>query len=163
MDIKQAVTSSLAPSDFLVDAFLADMTPAELLARPCNGANHIAWQVGHLIASERYLVDKVAPNKMPPLPAGFAEKHNKQTAGIDDPKSFLAKEEYLRLKKEVRAATLKVVSELSPEDFDRPITGGIPPFLKTAGEVLLFLGSHWIMHAGQWSVTRRSLGRAPLF
>jgi hypothetical protein len=24
-------------------------------------------------------------------------------------------------------------------------------------------GSHWLMHAGQWAVIRRQLGRKPLF
>jgi hypothetical protein len=24
-------------------------------------------------------------------------------------------------------------------------------------------GSHWMMHAGQWAVLRRKLGRPPLF
>ena len=38
MDIKQAIASSLAQSDMIVDAYLADLTPQELLARPTPGA-----------------------------------------------------------------------------------------------------------------------------
>jgi hypothetical protein len=163
VDIKQAIKFNLTNSDFLVERYLADLTPQELLTRPCCGANHIAWQIGHLIASERYLVDKVAPGKMPALPEGFAEKHKKHTAGNDDAGSFLSKEEYLRLRKEVRAATLKAIDELPAEGFDAPLPSGVPPVIKTAGELFLFLGPHWLMHAGQWAVTRRSLGRPPLF
>jgi DinB superfamily len=163
MDIKQAIVASLNQSDFIVDAYLADLTPQELLARPCGGANHIAWQLGHLIASEHYLADKAVPGRLDSLPAGFAERHKKETAGNNNPGDFLSKEEYQRVRKQVRGQILRIVDSLSPADFDRPVSGGLPPFVKTTGETLLFLGPHWIMHAGQWAVTRRSLGRAPLF
>src|SRR5262249_11819987 len=97
MDIKQAIQTSLAQADGIVNGYLADLKPAELLARPCDGANHIAWQLGHLIAAEQYLVEQVVPGKLPPLPAGFAEKHKKDKAASDDPQGFLSKEEYLEL------------------------------------------------------------------
>jgi hypothetical protein len=162
LDIKQAIKANLASADFIVNGYLADLTPAEMLARPVPGANHIAWQVGHLIASERYLADKAAPGKAPALPEGFAERHKKDTAGNDRPEDFLSKDEYLKVWKDVRNGTLAVVDSLSAGDFDQPVTG-VPPMLKTVGETLLFVATHWVMHAGQWAVTRRKLGRAPLF
>jgi hypothetical protein len=162
MDIKQAIRATSEHSDFLVQAYLADLTPAELLARPCKGGNHIAWQLGHLIASERYLVEQAAPGKMPLLPEGFAERHKKDQAAIDDPKAFLSKEEYLALAKKVRAEALEIAMAVPAADFDKPVTK-VPPFIKTVGALFLFLGQHWVMHAGQWAVIRRSLGKPPLF
>jgi uncharacterized damage-inducible protein DinB len=141
---------------------LADLTDAELLARPCPGGNHIAWQLGHLISSERYLVEQAAPGKMPALPDGFAEKHKRDTAAVDDANAFLTKEQYLALARQTREGTLRLVAELPAAEFEKPVTK-VPPFIKTAGELLLFVGPHWIMHAGQWAVIRRTLGRAPLF
>src|SRR5262249_46530255 len=117
MDIKQAIISGLGQADSIVDAYLADLTPAELLVRPAPGANHLAWQLGHLIASERYLVDKAAPGAPAALPAGFAERHTKQTAGSDRAEDFLTKDEYLRVGKATRADTLRVVEGLAPEAF----------------------------------------------
>jgi hypothetical protein len=162
VEIKQAFASNLAMSDFIVEAYLKDLTPQEMFARPCDGANHIAWQLGHLIGSEWWLMDKVAPGKMKPLPEGFAEQHKKPTACIDDASCFLSKEEYLKLAKDVRGQTLNVVESLTPADLSKPVTG-VPPFLKTIGETILFVGPHWIMHAGQWAITRRKLGKPPLF
>jgi hypothetical protein len=162
MDVKQAIRASLEPADFLVQKYLADLTPAELLARPCKGGNHIAWQLGHLIASERHLVEQAAPGKMPPLPEGFAEKHKKDTAASDDPAAFLSKEEYLALAKKIRAAAMQIAADIPPADFDKPVTK-VPPFIKTVGELFLFLGQHWVLHAGQWAIVRRSLGKPPLF
>ena len=162
MDLKQAIRASLTQADFIVNGYLADLTDAELLARPCKGGNHIAWQLGHLIGSERHLVEQAAPGRMPPLPEGFSPRHNKEAAASDDPAAFLKKSEYVALAKEFSAATLAIVGDFSESSFDQPISK-VPPFLKTAGEMFLFIGPHWIMHAGQWAVIRRTLGRPPLF
>jgi hypothetical protein len=162
MDVKQAIVSSLAQADMVVDSYLSDLKPEELFVRPVPGANHIAWQLGHLISSERYLIEKVAPGKLEPLPAGFDQAHKKETAAIDDAGKFLSKDEYERLASQVRAGTLRVVKELAPADFDRSVEK-MPPVVKTVGDVFLFVSMHWLMHAGQWAVVRRKLGRAPLY
>lgn len=164
MDSRQAILAGLSQADMIVNGYLADLSPQEMHTRACNGNNHIAWQLGHLIGSEHYLVDKVAPpGAMRPLPAGFPERHKKSTASSDETGGFETKEKYLELAKQVRADTISVIDKMSPADLDKPITSGVPPFCRTAGDVLVFLGIHWVMHAGQWAVTRRKLGRAPLF
>ncbi len=162
MDTKQAILTTLAQTDFIVERYLADLSQQELLTRAVPNSNHIAWQLGHLISSERHLVDKAVPGRMDTLPEGFAEKHKKEASGSDDPKAFLSKDEYQRLAKQVRAGTLRIVESLSPTDLDRAVTG-VPPFCKTVGDTLLFIGSHWMMHAGQWAIIRRKLGRPALF
>jgi DinB family protein len=162
MDIKQAIAFNLSSSEYLVNGYLADLEPSDLLVRPVPGANHIAWQLGHLIAAERFLVERGLPGVMDALPEGFVERHKKGMANSDNPADFLSKDEYLQLAKKVRANTLRVIAGLSPADFDKPASGG-PPFVKTVGDALLFISGHWLMHAGQWAVIRRKLGRAPLF
>ena len=162
MDIKQAIVSSLAQTDMIVYGYLADLKPEELLVRPIPLTNHIAWQLGHLISSERILIGKVAPGKFEPLPAGFDEAHEKETAASDAAAKFLTKEEYERLAKQVRAGTLRFVEEMAPGDFDRPVEK-MPPTVKTVGDMFFFVSMHWLMYAGQWAIIRRKLGRAPLF
>ncbi|HEX3725811.1 MAG TPA: DinB family protein [Pirellulales bacterium] len=162
MDIKQAIAFNLSSSDALVNGYLADLDSHELLVRPVPGANHIAWQLGHLIAAERYIVEKLAPGTMEALPEGFVERHKKDTAASDNASSFLTKDEYLQVAKKVRANTLGVMQGLAPADFDKPASAG-PPFLKSVGDAFLFISGHWLMHAGQWVIVRRKLGRPPLF
>jgi DinB superfamily len=162
MDIKQAIHSSLAQADMVVEAYLADLKDDELLVRPIPNTNHIAWQLGHLISSERFLIDKVAPGKFEPLPPGFDAAHKKETAGIDDAGKFLTKEEYQRLAKQVRSSTLRIVEGMAPADFDRPVEK-MPASVKTVGDMFFFVSMHWLMHAGQWAIIRRKLGRPPLF
>jgi uncharacterized damage-inducible protein DinB len=147
----------------VVSAYLNDLSDAELLVRPVPGANHIAWQLGHLIASEHDLVSMIAPGMMPPLPDGFKERHKKEHSKLDDPQHFFKKEEYVRLLKQQREGTLAVLARQSDSDLDKPAPEPLRGLLRTVGEVFVLLGSHPMMHAGQWAVTRRKLGRPPLF
>jgi hypothetical protein len=162
MDNKQLILSNLAQADFTVNAYLADLTDAELLVRPVPGANHISWQWGHLIASEAYLVGQVCPDFKSPLPADFDAKFTKDTAKLDTADAFLKKEDYQRLGKQMRAATLAALEKLPAADLDKP-AAKVPPMAKTVADVFLLVAGHWLMHAGQWAVTRRKLGRPPLF
>lgn len=159
MNFQDAIRKQFSMADFFLDSYVADLAPAELLARPAPGANHIAWQLGHLISAEARLVGAAAPGKMPTLPDGFAERHSKDTAASDNPADFLTKEAYFALNKKVRTQSLEALESLSEADFDKPITGRVPAFVKTAGDALVTAAGHWILHSGQWVVLRRHLGR----
>jgi hypothetical protein len=163
MNFNDGVRQQFAVADFFVESYLTDLTPAEMLKRPASGANHVAWQLGHLISAETRLVEAAKPGSMPPLPEGFAERHSKDTATSENPKDFLAKEEYLKLAKTVRMATLKALDSLSEAEMDKPASGRLPPFVKRAGDCLVVAAGHWVLHAGQWVVLRRELGRERKF
>lgn len=163
MNAKDAVRRSIASPDQIVDRYLGDLTDADLMTRPVPGANHIAWQLGHLIKAEHELIERVAPGSMPPLPAGFAEQYTNDTAGLDDPKAFLTKEEYLRLLKEQRAGTLAALDKMSDADLDRATPPPLDAYFPKLVDIFLLQGMHRTMHAGQWAVARRKLGKPPLF
>lgn len=163
MDFQDAVRSSLSAADFLVDRYLDDLTDKEFLDRPVPEANHLAWQLGHLIASERHLVEAALPGSMPELPPGFADGHKKDTAASNIRADFLSKNEYLELAKTIRAATLKALESLSPADLDKSVEGRVPPFVKRVGDCFTLIANHWALHAGQWVILRRKLCRERLF
>jgi hypothetical protein len=163
MNTKDAIRTSLTIADFMVASYLADITPQELLVRPAPDANHVAWQLGHLIWAEYRLVEAAAPGSMPALPAGFAERHTKDTAASNNATDFLSKDEYLSLARTVRAGTLRALDNLSDSDLDKPVSGRVPPFVKRAGDCFVTVGTHWVMHSGQWVVLRRKLGRERKF
>ena len=76
---------------------VSDLDDADLMRRPGEGCNHLAWQLGHLIASEVQLLESVAPGKSAELPEGFAEAHSKEVCGNDDPQGFHNKATYVEL------------------------------------------------------------------
>jgi hypothetical protein len=163
MSIASHIKVSLESPTVVVKSYLEDLSDQELLVRPADGANHIAWQLGHLIASEHQLIEQVCPGSLPDLPEGFAEKYTKETSTVDDPGAFHSKEEYLKLMDEQRAGLLTALEKLSDEDLEKPSPESLQEFWATVGAVFSGQGMHWMMHAGQWAVIRRQLGRQPLF
>jgi len=157
--IKQAI----ALGDYCASAYLADLSDADILVRPIEGANHIAWQLGHLIGSENMMLNNVCPDSMPELPAGFAEKHTTETSQSDNPSDFLTKDEYLKISAEQRAATLAILEGLSDEDLAKPTPEAMQEYAPTVGDAICMQGSHWLMHSGQWVIVRRKLGHKAIF
>jgi hypothetical protein len=163
MNTKQALKAGIDGGSFLAISYLEDLSDADLMVRPIPGTNHIAWQLGHLIAAEHGMLEGVSPGSMPKLPAGFSEKHSKETAASDNPKDFLTKAEYLKLAKEQRAGTYAILDKLSDDEFDKPGPEAMRSYCPTIGSIFTMQGTHWLMHAGQWPIIRRKLGKPPLF
>lgn len=163
MNARDALKRSIQSADFLVNAYLEDLADADLLVRPVPGANHIAWQLGHLICSEHGMLSAQYPGSMPPLPEGFAARYTAETAALDDPAAFHTKAEYLRLYREQRAGTLANLASIRDDDLDGPAPERFRHFLETVADLFHIQGSHAVMHAGQWAIVRRKLGRRPLF
>src|SRR5262245_22245559 len=97
MNAKEAIKSTILGCDMIWQPYVQDLKDEELLVRPVPGANHLAWQLGHLIDSERTMMEGLTPGTSPALPAGFTTMHSRENAGVDDPKKFLKKDEYLKL------------------------------------------------------------------
>ena len=160
----EAIRAALASTKDILNWYLGDLSDADLLVRPVAGANHIAWQLGHLIAAERGLVTTELPGTpYPELPAGYTEQHGKDTAAQDPPRGFATKAQYLDLFNKVRQTTLDAVAKLSDADLDKPTTGQMARFAPKLGNLFILQANHTLMHGGQFSVVRRKLGKPVLF
>jgi hypothetical protein len=163
MTAKDAIKTTLISTQQNLGMYLADLSDADLLVRPVPGANHIAWQLGHLITAEIALLSQLPGAAYPELPAGFKEQHDKATAGVDPPKGFGTKAQYLGLFNKVREATLANLAKISDADLDKPTTGRMAHFAPTLGALLILQSNHVLMHAGQFTVLRRKLGKPVVF
>lgn len=160
MNAKDALKSNINLCSMVVKTYLADLEHADFMRRPSEGCNHVAFQLGHCIASELQMLEMVAPGKAGlSLPEGFAETHAKDNNGNDDPAAFLSKDAYLKLFDEVRAASLTVLEGLSDEDLDQPSPENFQSFAPTLGDFFNLIATHPMMHAGQFVVVRRLAGK----
>lgn len=159
MNAKETILAAMGNSEAILNAYLADLSDAELLIRPVPGQNHIAWQLGHLIVSEKNLRDSVKAGSGPELPSGFAEAHGRDEASThaDDPERFQSKATYLELMKGQREASKKVLAELTDAEMDEEGPERSRRMAPTKGGVFLLIGTHGLMHAGQFVSVRRSL------
>ncbi len=99
----------------------------------------------------------------PEFLAGFVAAHTKETASIEPPKGFCTKAVYIDLLDKVRETTHQAISGLSDKDLDRVTTGSMAPWAPTLADFILLLSNHALMHAGQFTVVRRKLGKPILF
>ena len=159
MNAKDVIRNNLGLSDFVLQGLLADLSDEDLLVRPVASANHIAWQLGHLIVSENNLINAVCPGSMPELPQGFSESH----ASGDSDEGYLSKQEYLDLFSGQRRATIQALESVDESDLDRESPENLREKFPTVGSVFALQASHVLMHSGQWSVVRRKLEKPVLF
>jgi hypothetical protein len=164
VNAKDVIKTALDSNRSMLTMYLSDLSDADLLVRPAPGANHIAWQLGHLIGAEANFVLPTVPGAaVPQLPAGFAEKHAKETAGKDSPADFYKKEEYLALLSKVREATLAALAKIPDAELDKPTSGRVAQIAPNIGALFLLCATHDMMHGGQFTVVRRKLGKPVLF
>ncbi|MEZ6116421.1 MAG: DinB family protein [Pirellulaceae bacterium] len=163
MDAGAALKQVMGLSDMVSFSYLEDLTDDQLMLRPHTGCNHLNWQVGHLISSENHIMESAFPGSMPKLPEGFSERYAKETASSNDASAFLKKDELIRLAKEQRMATIAKLDTLDASDLDQPSPEAMRAYAPSIGAVFALLGTHWMMHCGQWVVVRRELGKPALF
>ena len=159
MNTQQAIRATMDTSSIVMSRYLEDLSDADLMQRPGAGCNHIAWQLGHLIASEAQLLQSIAPTAQVELPEGFADKHSKAQCENDNPADFYSKQEYLDLFEKVHAATVAEIGKLSDADLDRPAPEAFRSMFPTVGHMVILIATHGLMHAGQFVPVRRKLGK----
>ena len=159
MDSRQAIKTSIGTADMISNTYLEDLTDDEMMKRPDPGCNHLKWQVGHLIASDHGMISGCVQGALPDLPEGFAEKYSKEQAASDNPDDFHSKAELMSVFETQRSAILNTLANMTDEDFDQPAPESMQSYAANVGAVFSMIGSHWLMHTGQWVVVRRQLGR----
>jgi hypothetical protein len=159
MNPKDALRLSIGMSDYIINAYIGDLSDPDLFIRPVPGMNHIAWQLGHLITAERSFVEMVKPGSCPALPAGFAEAYTKETTTLDDPSKFHSLAQYQDLWKAQRAATMAVLDAIPESDLDKTDSEKYPEWAPSVAALLAMSGTHALMHCGQFVAVRRMLGK----
>jgi hypothetical protein len=159
---KELLRQFIERSHGMIRSYVDDLTDAELLVRSVSGSNHIAWQLGHMVGGVQRMLGGLGQPALA-LPDGFLAAHSKETAASDDPAKFATKSQYLALLDQAKVASLAAVDATAESDFSRPGPEAMRQYAPTVGVVLMLLGTHVLMHAGQFVPIRRKLGKPPLF
>ncbi|TWT52658.1 DinB superfamily protein [Rubripirellula amarantea] len=160
MHAKDAIKNAYDFSRMVLSTYVSDLSDAELLNRPCEGCNHVAWQLGHLISSEVMLLESVAPGHGIELPEGFAETHGKENVGSDDAAEFRTKDEYLQYFEQLKASAFAAIDAQTDEDLAKDPPERLAGFCPNVAGVFMLIATHPMMHVGQFVPVRRNLGKA---
>ena len=155
-----AIAHSLTLSGGMLHRYADDLTPQEMLHRPTPKANCAAWTIGHLVLTERNLLKRLGVSDLPALPDGF-EKRFSRDEGCPQASEFGDVSRLLALFDQHRNRAIDAVRAAPQQQLDQPLDKPHPMF-KTAGEFANFVAAHAVMHAGQLTIIRRSLGRPPV-
>ena len=162
MTAKEVIRQIVEFCHMVTRSYVDDLTDKDLLVRAVPGANHIAWQLGHLLSGEHEMLKNIGQNP-PALPRGFVEAHTKETASSDDPAKFFKKADYLGLMDKMKVAALAAIDATPDQKLDQPGPESMREYAPTNAAVLTLFGTHWLMHAGQFVPIRRKLGKAALY
>lgn len=162
MTAKDAIKYEMDTGLMVLKTYISDLSDADLMIRPAKGANHLAWQLGHLINSEAQLLNSVCPGSAPELPAGFANAHGKEATCIDERSKFLTKQQYIDLLDKQRQATKTSLDKFPEPEFDKPAPEEMRSYCPTVGAIFMLMGGHALMHSGQFATVRRMLGKPVL-
>ena len=166
MDFKAYLIKELSGNAGFVAHTLGDFTDADMFARPCPGANHAAWQLGHLTSAEAGAQQVLAPAHAVALPDGFKDVYNMKANANDDAGKFApfnTKAQLLELFQKVRAGTVACVESMSLEQLDAKSPEKFAMWAPTLGLLASGQIGHAMMHVGQFQVIRRKLGKPVLF
>lgn len=158
-----AIKGNLDMARMICQGYLGDLTDEEMMHRPTPKANHIKWQIGHLIASDNQIINGLCPGAISPLPEGFADHYSKEQSTSDEASAFHSKEELMALYDKQDAEIRAALEKQSEADLDVAGPEEMKQYAPTVGAGFNLVGMHWVMHGGQWAVIRRQLGREPLF
>ena len=106
MTAKDALTNQLISTQQMLGMFLADLSDADLQMRPVPDANNIAWQLGHLIASEG-AIGAMIDFKYPELPPIVKLLGTGASSQTHPDGGNLSKAQYMSLFNAAREATRK--------------------------------------------------------
>lgn len=159
MNTQEALRTALQLNRTVLMAYISDLNDEELFIRLLPETKHIAWQLGHLVAAERGLLEYIKPGMSPELPEKFAENHDKEKWNDDARENFCSKEVYMDVLTKQRNATLQVLESLSDEELDREGVERMRQIAPTVGAMFALIAAHDLMHAGQFVAVRRKLGK----
>lgn len=159
MNAKDAIIKSFESAVFVMSSYLSDLTDQEMLVRPHPAANHISWQLGHIISSGNQMLNCLDKDAAPKLPIGFEDRYNKENTSLDATDKFDSKTVYLELLSKQKDALAASLEKLSESDLDTAGPESMKNYAPTLGMIGLMMGSHLMMHTGQVAVLRRSLGK----
>lgn len=139
------------------------MTPSTPGAKGGDG-NHPTWLLGHLCVIEGG-VPHILLGEQNPVQHWWP-LFGTGTQPKSDPSGYPPFDELLDTYRKLRARNLRLLDEIGEAGLDR-VPQNVPPgfedAMKTAGQTLLLIALHNMVHCGQIADARRVAGFKPLF
>ncbi len=146
----------------MLKGYLTDLTPDQWFWTPGEGLTHIAWQIGHLAASEYALLLKrvrgVEEADKRFMPDEFFAHFSRGSTPTPEPAANPPVEEILRTFDDVHDRCIAAVEGYDEGQLDQPLDQPHPVF-TTKLAAIEYQPVHEAMHIGQIVLLRRLMGK----
>ena len=143
--------------DYLRDQ-VADVAPADMVAKPNGIANHPAWVIGHLTYTCQMLGGVVGVPEW--LPDDWTKRFGTGSAPVADVGVYEPKDKLLAILRDAQSRITRAVEGLDvarlDEPFPDPAYRDVFPTVRHA--LTQVLVGHAAFHVGQVSVWRKAMG-----
>lgn len=143
---------------------LADIEESVWFEMPAPGVNHVAWQVGHLAASQVALIHVrcCEQNAEDCLPTGFKDCFGRGSTPVSDSAAYPPISEIRVVFDRIQNEAIERITALPDSEWTREVGPPPHPMFTTKEGAIATAVMHETFHAGQIALLRRFFGKAPL-
>ena len=143
---------------------LADIEESRWFECPAPGIQHVAWQMGHLAASQAVLIHNRCLNipVAEVVPESFTKQFGRGSKPVGIAAEYPPLLEIRRMFDGVQEDCLTRIRQMTQSDLELPAYGDPHPMFAKRGEAVGMAAMHEAFHAGQIALTRRLFGKAAL-
>ncbi len=143
---------------------LADVEESRWFDAPAPGLGHVAWQIGHLAASQVALIHTRCFNKTytDHLSASFRDTFGRGSKPVADRSAYPPIPDIRATFDRIHRESIDLISGMNPAELDAPVAGEPHPMFVSKAGAIGMAALHETFHAGQIALIRRLAGKAPL-
>lgn len=143
---------------------LADIEESRWFEMPAPGVGHVAWQVGHLAASQIVLIQGRCFGRAftDVAPDGVRTNFGRGSTPVDDRTKYPSTAEIRALFDRVHDDAIRLISGMKDAQLDEPAGADPHPMFTDKAGAIGTAALHETFHAGQIAMIRRIFGKAPL-
>lgn len=164
MNMIEFLSDRLTVARAWTNDLLQDIDESTWFDMPAPGINHVAWQVGHLAASQVALIHVrcFAKDYDSCTPAGFREMFGKGSSPKADPSAYPGIADIRAAFDRIQAEAIELITTMPESDLNRPAGTEPHPLFSTRQGAIATAALHETFHAGQIALLRRLAGKPPL-
>jgi len=145
-------------------SLLADVDESRWFEPPGPGLGHVAWQIGHIAASQIVLVHMRCFGRQfaDVAPAEYYQSFARGSTPVADPNKYPPIGEIRDFFARTHRGALELARTIRPEQLTEPTHGDPHPMFNDKAGALAMSAMHESFHAGQIALIRRLWGKAAL-
>jgi uncharacterized damage-inducible protein DinB len=143
---------------------IADIDESTWFDPPCKGFGHVAWQLGHLGASQIALIHIRCFGKKftDHAPENYLKLFGRGSEPVGGAANYPAIRDIRAFFERIQQESLQLIGSVDDASLTMATTGDPHPMFQDRSGAMAMAATHETFHAGQIAMIRRLAGKKPL-